>query len=753
RITLMAKPTIFACTTAYHPFIGGAEIAIQEVARRLAGEFRFFILTARMRRDLPPREARPEGTIIRIGFGTSFDKWLLPLALPFVFFRERGGVRGALWGMDVSTGALAAAFTSLLSPRTPFVFTIQYGYGGGRLRHGRFGAIGKAFGWMLGCADAVTAISNYLREEAACFGYRRSVTLLPNGVPLEAFFRVRAPAKPDGPPVIITTSRLVPKNGVDILIRAVVEMRKAVPEVRCHILGSGPERARLEELARTLGVAPAIKFFGDVPYGDVPRHLAMADVFVRPARSEGMGNAFIEALAAGLPIVGTPVEGILDIIEDGKTGLFAKVDDPADVAEKTLRLLRDPGLCRRIADAGGAMVRERFSWDGIASGYAGVFRRALLPNILIATPMLPPDIGGPGAYARRLAEEFIRRGCRVSLLSYGSKGVRGIPGAVREIRIPLGAPALARMLRFGVVAWLMLRQSDIAIALDPVGVGWPLAIACRMRGKPFIIRVEGDALWERYVERTGEELTLKRFYEMVSNLILNSRERARCRMSRRVFPRARRIVFSSRWREAIFASGNPLRPDQTALIASPFPRPGGGTAKREPVFVFAGRLVRVKNISRLIRAFLSAAGPGYRLELVGDGPERPEIEKEIRRADASSRISVVGSLPADALLKRIARARALVLPSFSDVSPNIILECMAAGTPFLLTRETGFYETLKGAGVFVDPLNENDIAGKLHILMDGEAYTAERERLLKFNGARSWEAVAGEWLNLIQASL
>ena len=746
----MAKPTIFACTTAYHPFIGGAEIAIQEVARRLAGEFRFFILTARMRRDLPVREVRPEGTIIRIGFGNALDKWLLPFAVPLAYAREKGVERSILWGVDVSAGALGAACAKLLSPRTPLVFTIQYGYGGERLRRGRFGVIGKAFRQMLGRADAVTVISKYLASEAARFGYRRPTELLPNGVPLDAFSVARSEKRRDGGPIIITISRLVPKNGVDILIRAVAEVKKSVPDIHCHILGDGPERQGLEGLTRSLGVASAITFFGSVPYEDVPGRLAEADVFVRPARSEGMGNAFVEALAAGLPVVGTPVEGILDIIEDGKTGLFAKVGDPIDVADKIIRLLHDPALSRRIADAGSAMVRERFSWDGIAAGYARVFRRAMLPSILIATPMLPPDIGGPGAYAKRLTEEFIRLGCRVSLLSYGAGSTGRIPGAAREIRIPFGAPAPLRLLRFGIAAWRMLRSSDVAIAFDPAGVGRPLAVACRMQGRPFVVRVEGDSLWERYVERTGEELTLRRFYQVLSSLRLSRREQAWRRVSHMVFPHARRIVFSSQWRESIFRAGYPLRPDQTALIAPPFPRPGSGTAEREPIFVFAGRFVRVKNISRLIRAFISAVGPGYRLELVGNRPERSEIDKKIIDAGASGRISLVGPLAADALMKRIARAHALVLPSFSDVSPNVILECMAAGTPFLLTRETGFYETLKEVGVFVDPLDENDIAAKLRLLMDGRSYLDRRKRLSEFRGERSWETVCGEWLDLIR---
>lgn len=750
---MLTKPTIFVFTTAYHPFIGGAEIAIQEVARRLAGEFRFFIVTARMRRDLPKREVRPEGTVIRVGFGTPFDKWLLPFAGPCAFFRERGGARAILWGVDISAGSLAAAFVKFLSPKTPFVFTIQYGYGGERLRKGRLGAVGKAFSWMLGRADAVTAISKYLAAEAAAFGYSRPVELLPNGVSLDAFLRTSARTERNGPPIVITTSRLVPKNGVDVLVRAVAEIRKSRPDIRCHILGDGPERSSLEALARSLGVASNVIFLGDVANSEVPRHLAAADVFVRPSRSEGMGNAFVEALAAGLPVVGTPVEGILDIIEDGKTGLFVRVDDPVDVAEKILRILGDHALARRIADAGAITVRERFSWDIIARGYIGVFHNALLPRVLIATPMLPPDVGGPGAYAERLAGELAQRGRHVSVLCYASAPAERLPGVAAQVSVPLRMPAPLRMLRFGVAAWRMLRSCDIALAFDPVAVGRPLAIACRMRGRPFVIRVEGDALWERYVERTGEELILQKFSGQLPRLRLTVRERAWRRMSRKVFLRARRIVFSSRWRKEIFKLGNPLRLDQEAIIAAPYPRQGQRAGERDRTFVFAGRLVRVKNLRRLIRAFAAAAPADMRLEFIGDGPERKNLESGIQNLGLNGRVFIRPPLAPTALRERITRAHAFVLPSLSDVSPNVILDCIAVGTPFLLTGETGFYEIFKDIGVFVDPLDEDDIAAKLRMLMDPRSYRASCERLAKFSGARPWETVVGEWLDLVRASV
>ncbi len=75
----MERQKVYVFSTAYLPFVGGAEIAIQEVSRRLKNRFDFTIVTARMRRGLPKREVRPEGTVIRLGFGMRFDKWLLPL--------------------------------------------------------------------------------------------------------------------------------------------------------------------------------------------------------------------------------------------------------------------------------------------------------------------------------------------------------------------------------------------------------------------------------------------------------------------------------------------------------------------------------------------------------------------------------------------------------------------------------------------------------------------------------------------------
>src|SRR3989338_5563172 len=358
------KPAVLVFTTAYFPFVGGAEVAIQEVARRLKNEYDFFIFTSRMDGKLPAREKRLEGLVIRIGFGNKFDKFWLLIFGWFVAWRElrKWHRKIIFWVMDFSFGAAVAGFLKIFYPKIPLVFTIQYGYGDERVKKGRGGLMNLAFRLILSQADYVTAISNYLLNLCKQYGYIGEEAVIHNGVDLKKFTNQESRI---GNHVIISTSRRVYKNGLDILEKAFEIIKKKFPDAE-------------------------LKIVSDVPYDELPKYLWKASIFVRPSRSEGMGNAFIEALAAGLPIIGTPVGGILDIIEDGQTGLFAKVDDPQDLAEKIKILLEDKKLVSQIIENGRKIVEERFSWDKIAAQYAEVFNSQLntKKRILIVTKIL-----------------------------------------------------------------------------------------------------------------------------------------------------------------------------------------------------------------------------------------------------------------------------------------------------------------------------------------------------------------------------
>jgi glycosyltransferase involved in cell wall biosynthesis len=301
---------------------------------------------------------------------------MAPLVRSRLIKEESAHRTTVLWGMDITQASLSAAFLHRLDSRLPLVLTVQYGETPARLASGRLGMIRRSFKHMLSCADRVTAVSTSLLDLAREHGYTGPALLIPNGVDLGRFRRPEGQPSPPHP-TVITVSRLVNKNGLETLLRALPMVLHEYPALDCCVVGDGPQRPRLERLAAELGVANAVRFLGGVPHEDVPRHLWRGDVFVRPSRSEGMGTAFVEALAAGLPIIGTCVGGIADIIRDGETGLFAQVDEPADLAHKIRLLLADRGLAARLAEQGLAWVRDRYDAESVARRYSAVFEEAL----------------------------------------------------------------------------------------------------------------------------------------------------------------------------------------------------------------------------------------------------------------------------------------------------------------------------------------------------------------------------------------
>ena len=103
--------------------------------------------------------------------------------------------------------------------------------------------------------------------------------------------------------------------------------------------------------------------------------MALADVFVRPSLSEGLGNVFLEAMAAGLPIIGTPVGGILDFLKDGETGLFCRIKNPKSIAEKIKEILSDDRLREKLIQNGQKLAEEKYSWDIIARQMEKIFKK------------------------------------------------------------------------------------------------------------------------------------------------------------------------------------------------------------------------------------------------------------------------------------------------------------------------------------------------------------------------------------------
>ena len=109
----------------------------------------------------------------------------------------------------------------------------------------------------------------------------------------------------------------------------------------------------------------------------MPKYLSVCDIFIRPSRSEGFGNSFIEAMAAGLPVIATPVGGIPDFVDDKETGIFCSPDNPQSIALAVMTLIREPLIRSHITEKAKARVLERYSWDHIALKMKAVFEKFL----------------------------------------------------------------------------------------------------------------------------------------------------------------------------------------------------------------------------------------------------------------------------------------------------------------------------------------------------------------------------------------
>ena len=379
------SPLIIVCTAAYLPAIGGAELAIYEIAKR-STNLRFLIVTSRFSREVPKYEKMDSVEVRRVGFGTGFDKWFLPLRGGLIaIWRALREPKVVLWGMMVSQGTLAALFTKSFMSRIPFVLTLQEGDAPEYLQRGRGGLIWFFWKYALRRADKVTAISTYLKDLAGKAG-RSDVEIIPNGVDADFFSKrdedaikhVRDKYRvSENDIVILSVSRLVIKNGLDDLIRAFAIFSQTHKNAKLLLVGEGSERSRLEMLAKNEGVAHSVIFAGAIVPRDIVPYFHVAHVFARPSLSEGLGIAFLEAMAAGVPIVTTSVGGIADIIQDGETGVVVKAGDVKSIADGLARINHDQDLRKEITRKAFVMVREQYSWDAIALHMNQIFTGTL----------------------------------------------------------------------------------------------------------------------------------------------------------------------------------------------------------------------------------------------------------------------------------------------------------------------------------------------------------------------------------------
>ena len=237
-------------------------------------------------------------------------------------------------------------------------------------------------------SDVCTANSRETARMAQHFSMKQDIVVVPMGVNPRFWSagRDRHLQKPPSrieAPRILYAGRLIDLKGVDYLIQALPAVLKAFPDTQLLVVGSGPMKDALINLSTRLNLTDKVIFIDTVSQEKLLDYYLSASLFVLPSivnekgLTEGLGVVLLEAMACGIPVVGSNVGGIPDIIKDGETGLLARQKEPDSLAQKITRIFSDASLRHKLVKNAYKMVEKRFLWDGISEKFIEIYRGVL----------------------------------------------------------------------------------------------------------------------------------------------------------------------------------------------------------------------------------------------------------------------------------------------------------------------------------------------------------------------------------------
>jgi glycosyltransferase involved in cell wall biosynthesis len=384
----MSKPVLIFSLAYYPRFVSGAEAAVREITDRIpSSDIEFHMITLRFDMKDPTEESIGNVRVHRVGFGSSYLSKIcfVPQAAFCGLRLHRAHQFAGMWAM-MTYMLFPITLMRLCGVTVPYALTLQDGDPYEKV-FGRWFI--RPFTWILDRgfrgATVVQVISDFLGTWVRERGYTGSVVKIYNGAdPRDVAGTVTVEeidtltlelGKREGDVFLINTARLEHQKGFDTVIRA-------LPLLPLHIkflaVGEGKDEQALRALAAQLSVSDRVIFVPKVSRDRASVYRKVADIFVAPSRSEGLGIAQLSALATPLPLISTCVGGLSEfVIEDEahRTAWVVKPDDPEAISEKVRYILSHPEEVRAVSSRARARILEHFEWDTIARDMeAQVFR-------------------------------------------------------------------------------------------------------------------------------------------------------------------------------------------------------------------------------------------------------------------------------------------------------------------------------------------------------------------------------------------
>lgn len=369
-------------------------------------------------------------------------------------------------------------------------------------------------------------------------------------------------------------------------------------------------------------------------------------------------------------------------------------------------------------------------------------------KILIASGIFIPEIGGPATYVPLIAEQFIALGHEVVVVSYSD---RATYEQDKVLSYPIyritRSNKLSNYWRYFRTLFKLASQYDVIYCFDHFSAGLPAALLSRILRKPLYIRVGGDFIWERYVEK--ESVTLTQYYERG----LYHHDANRFKLINWIFEQCSGVIFTTEWQKNIFSQyyyglankklfviHNPI--DDKLLIQ----RDENNISHD---IIFAGRFINKNNIFNLIKAFIAWSQDKYKLVLIGEGPLKNKLENFIA-ANNYKNIIITDKLNRVALVQKMAQSYLVIFPSLSDISPNTMLDCVRVKIPFVSSREIGFDWLKKDIKLF-DPQKIEDITDSLRSLAVKDNYSDYCQRIKSLSYDYSYHQAAVDTIKILQS--
>ncbi len=358
-------------------------------------------------------------------------------------------------------------------------------------------------------------------------------------------------------------------------------------------------------------------------------------------------------------------------------------------------------------------------------------------KIVLATGIYPPEIGGPATYVEKLARRLLSRGVQVIIVAYGEQ--ESVQSPMPVLRVSRKGGMFARWMRYAAVLRECGADADIIYAFSSISCGVPLWLA-RLKHPRKVLRLGGDFLWERYTDKGGL-LSLSDWYDTKPRLqgAMNG-----------LLQTFDHIVFSSTFQEQLYEkvySTLPLHhvienalPDGTPVLHE----------RHEPFkLLFLGRFVGFKNLGSLILALHDL--PEVTLTMVGEGPLQEKMKQLTISEGITDRVTFVPAQSGDEKQEMFLTHDLLVLPSFTEISPNTALEARSLGLPVLLTEQTGLSRQLSDAAQLRPLRAPRDIVNAIRDIE--QSYGIIASRAASALPSRSWDTVADEHIALFRSLL